>query len=237
MHVDSNHNCAASATSIASDIINDARIATIGLATGRSVESFYVHLLQAHYENHINLSPCHFLMLDEYIGLPPGDNRLFKEQLESSFLSNILNKTGHFIYPDSSISDQDKMVQQFATKSGEFNVNLQILGIGRNGHLGFNEPGSTSTSVTRVVELSQSTLNDLDAVDWQNTAEPRYAVTRGLADIIASETIFLFAFGVAKAPALRSALAEPSSDDCPASVLQNHSNVHVFADDDAASLL
>jgi glucosamine-6-phosphate deaminase len=222
---------------MASELINEVKIATIGLATGQSVQSFYVQLLQSHDENRINLSPCHFLMLDEYLGIPTADHRLFRRHLESIFLSKILDKSGQFVYPDLSIPDQDQMIQQFAAQAGKFNVNLQILGIGRNGHLGFNEPGSTSTSRTRAVKLSQSTLDDLDPTEWHNSTVPRHAVTRGLADISASETIFLFAFGTTKATALRDALTGPASELCPGSVLQNHSNVHVFADHDAVSLL
>lgn len=237
MHVDTTDNCAVSATSIASQLINFIENPTIGLATGQSVQSFYYRLLRAQYESHIRLSPCHFLMLDEYLGLPTTDHRLFRSQLESSFLSNIVGRSGQFVYPDVSIPDHDEMIQKFAAQASKFTVNLQILGIGRNGHLGFNEPGSTSTSRTRIVKLSQSTLNDLDPIEWQSNSAPQYAVTRGLADIMASEAIFLFAFGTAKAPALRTALVDSVSAQCPASILQRHPNVHVFADPDAVSLL
>ena len=237
MHVDATEECAREAVSYMARLMLTSDLSTIGLATGQSVQAFHTCLLDANRCGDIKLSSCNFIMLDEYLGLDIKDPRSFRHQLEVNLLSHIPDKSGQFVYPDTSIPDYDLVAHQFDAQAQNFSINLQILGIGRNGHLGFNEPGSLLESRTRIVQLSETTIADLNPNDWPAHTAPQHAVTRGLADIMSSETIFLFAFGQAKAIALRDALVGPISTECPASVLQSHANVHVFADDAAVSLI
>ena len=237
IHVGAIEECAKEAVSKMARLMLTSDLTTIGLATGQSVQSFHSCLLEANRHGDIKLSSCNFIMLDEYLGLDNHDPRSFRHQLELNLLSQIPDKSGVFVYPDTSISDLNLVAHQFDVQARSFSINLQILGIGRNGHLGFNEPGSLLDSRTRIVQLSETTIADLNPHDWPAHTAPQHAVTRGLADIMSSETIFLFAFGRAKAIALRDALVGPVSTDCPASILQSHGNVHVFADDAAVSLI
>ncbi len=116
-------------------------------------------------------------------------------------------------------------------------VDLQILGIGRNGHIGFNEPGSPFDSITRVVALAEETVADnarfFDGAD----AVPRTAITQGIATILRARRLLLLATGAAKAEALAASLTGPVTDSMPGSALQRHPDVLVLADRDAAALL
>lgn len=207
--------------------------ARVGLATGRSPRELYRELLAAEARGEVALGSCTYVMLDEYLGLDPGDPRLFRWVLEREFLSMVRGEAPRLVALGGGGADP----AQFAAEVAHNPVDVQILGIGRNGHIGFNEPGSPFDSRTREVDLAETTTADMVAAGWPPQEVPTRALTQGLADIAAAGTVVLLAFGAAKAQALCDALAGEAHPGCPASVLQSHPHAMVFADEAAAALL
>jgi glucosamine-6-phosphate deaminase len=173
-------------------------------------------------------------MLDEYLGLPPGHSRRFEEELRHTLFDGLPRDAVRLIIPPSNDPRDLESIGRFGRIVGDEPVQLQVLGIGRNGHIGFNEPGSPFTSRTRIVSLSDTTCEDMAQDVWSGVETPTIAVTQGLADIMAAKEILLLAIGNAKFEALRRAFREPQSVDCPASVLQTHPNLKVLVTPDLA---
>src|SRR5690606_14833119 len=116
-------------------------------------------------------------------------------------------------------------------------IDLQILGIGTNGHIGFNEPGASFDSETRKVALVESTIESNKVYFEHEEDVPRYAYSMGIKSIMASKKIILMAFGEHKAEAIKNMIEGPITEDVPASILQRHPNVTVIVDEEAGSLL
>jgi glucosamine-6-phosphate deaminase len=116
-------------------------------------------------------------------------------------------------------------------------IDLQVLGVGRNGHIGFNEPGSARTSRTRVVELARETRADAAAAFGGLANVPTQAITLGIAEILAARAIRVLAFGAAKAEVVRRVLEGEPGPDCPASFLRGHADVRLLLDPQSAALL
>ena len=209
----------------------------IGLATGRSTVRLHALLVDAHHTGRVDLRPVRWLMLDELLDIDHGDPRGFRAGLMRDFVSHFDPSGASLVGPRLDVGDADSVCADFRRATAGMQPRIQVLGLGRNGHVGFNEPGSPPDSRVRVVNLAESTVADLDANDWRDETQPTRAVTRGIADIVEADTIILVAFGDAKAPAVRSMLREPISTDCPASLLREHRDLRVFLDADAARML
>lgn len=236
IHVASQDECShLAAELVATELVLEHPV--IGLATGRSTVSLYEELVNMHHQGTINLNHATWVMLDEFVGIEPKDLRSFRQQLTQNLFDAFDRDGKKLIGPRLSLSDPEMIRADFSRATEDLVINLQILGIGRNGHIGFNEPGTPASSRTQLVNLDPSTINDLDPVDWEVTDQPICAVTRGIADIYEAQKLILLAFGSAKAQAIKGALLDPISPDCPASFLRDHPDLHVFIDAQAASLL
>ena len=236
IHVASQDECSQLAAQlIAGELVLDQPV--IGLATGRSTVSLYEVLIEMHHQGTVNLKRATWVMLDEFVGIEPKDPRSFRQQLSRNFFKAFDLDEKKLIGPRLSLSKPENIREDFSRATEELDINLQILGIGRNGHIGFNEPGSPAVSRTQLVTLAPSTTKDLDPMDWEVTDQPICAVTRGIADIYEAKQLILLAFGSAKAEAIKAAFLDPISTDCPASFLREHPHLHVFIDAEAASLL
>jgi glucosamine-6-phosphate deaminase len=210
----------------------------LGLATGSSPTGVYKALIEDYQVNGTSYQKVHTFNLDEYIGVSKKDPHSYHYFMCENLFSHIdipLNQTHipNGATPD--LLDECKRYEQLIQLHG--GVDLQILGIGQNGHIGFNEPGTSFSSRTHLIDLAESTrkansrfFNSLDDV-------PAQAITMGIASIMASRQIFLLVSGASKAEALARLLNGKVSEDFPASVLQNHPNVTIFADVEATSLL
>lgn len=214
--------------------LNARRDPVIGVATGSSPSPLYDALSASG----ADFTRAAWFALDEYVGLPPGHPESYAEVLRREIIEplGLDPKTVHL--PDPHREDLqaacDDYERRIAAAGG---IDLQILGIGRNGHLAFNEPGGALDSRTRVEVLTEDTrranqrfFDSLDSV-------PTRCLTQGLGTILEAGQLLLIARGEDKAPALRAALHGPVSPECPASVLQLHGRVTVLADAAAASLL
>jgi len=209
----------------------------IGLATGQSPMGVYAQLIKMYQQGDINLEHATWVMLDEFVSIESSDQRSFRQQLSKNFIDAVDPDCKNLIGPNLALNTPEAICQDFMRATCNLAVDLQILGIGRNGHIGFNEPGTDASSRTHLVSLASTTVGDLDPAIWPNTDEPIRAVTRGIADIDETKVLILLAFGSAKAQAIKGALLDPISPDCPASFLREHANLHVFVDNEAAALL
>lgn len=210
------------------------RDAVLGLATGSTPLPVYAALAR----RELRLSCVRGFALDEYVGLPAGHPQSYAAVLAREVVRPLGLDPGRVVVPDGTAADLDLASAEFerAIESAG-GIDVQLLGIGSNGHLAFNEPGSSFDSATRVVELAEQTRHDnarfFDTID----DVPTHAMTQGLGTIMRARTLVLLAFGQRKAKALAAALNGPASEDMPASIVQKHPDTLVLADAAAASLL
>ncbi|GAB6859185.1 glucosamine-6-phosphate deaminase [Microbacterium xylanilyticum] len=174
--------------------------------------------------------------LDEYVGLAAGHAESYRSVLERGFVEPLGVPAERLHLPSGEVDDPaaaaDAYEREILLAGG---IDLQLLGIGRNGHIGFNEPGSDFRSLTRVVELTASTRT-ANARFFADAAEvPVLSISQGLATIMRARSIALVATGADKAEAVRAALTGPVDTGMPASILQRHRRLRVYLDDAAAA--
>lgn len=205
--------------------------ANLGLATGSSPVGLYEKLITDHKVNKTNYKFVKTFNLDEYIGIP-----IDHEQSYHTFMYKVLFKHLNINLKNTNFPKQDDP-KSYTVLLKNNPIDLQILGIGSNGHIAFNEPGTSFDSTTQYVDLAESTIKDnsrfFDSID----DVPKKAVTMGLKDIMMAEKIILLAFGKNKAEAINQLVNGEKTEDCPATILQTHPNLTLFIDEDAASLL
>ena len=205
----------------------------LGLATGNSMIGVYRALVAMHRDEGFSFSKVSSFNLDEYCGLPVDHPSSFASYMRDHFFSHV------DIPPESArLPGQDeKASTDYEAAIAKKGIDLQILGIGRNGHIGFNEPGTVVTSRTRVVTLAPATraANQRDFPAGEPV--PTHAVTMGIATILSARRILLLATGEAKARALAEALDGPIAPRNPASFLRLHSDICIICDQEAARYL
>ncbi|MDH6363555.1 glucosamine-6-phosphate deaminase [Enterococcus sp. PF1-24] len=203
----------------------------LGLATGSTPEGLYASMVASD----TDYSDMTSINLDEYVGLGIED-----EQSYRTFMNQQLFNQKPFketFVPNGKATDLQGECQRYNQVIAEHPIDLQILGIGQNGHIGFNEPGTSFDSETQVVELTESTINANKRYFEKVEDVPTKAISMGIASIMTSKKIVLMAFGEAKADAIAGMINGPLSEDLPASALQKHNDVVVILDDAAAAKL
>lgn len=217
------------------------RPAVLGLATGSSPLGVYRRLAAAAASGRLDVERLSGVALDEYVGLPAGHPQSYRATLEREVCDVVGLRRERLHVPDGTARDLDGLVAAAAayeeTIASLGGVDVQILGIGANGHLGFNEPGSALTSRTRVKRLSDRTREDNARFFGSVDDVPTHCLTQGLGTILDARRLVLVATGEAKAPAVADALEGPLTASCPGSVLQWHADAVVVLDEDAAHLL
>jgi glucosamine-6-phosphate deaminase len=211
----------------------------LGVATGGTPTRLYTELARRSQAGEIDLSEATLVSLDEYVGLGAGDPRSYAAYVRTEIADPFRVPPHNVVVPYGLAADPDGEAAAFEARIiGLGGVDVQILGIGGNGHLAFNEPGSPFDSPTRVVTLTDETrIDNARFFDGVVADVPRRAITQGLATIGDARSIVLLARGSHKAVALRAALRGPVTPDVPASMLQRHDDVTVVADRAAARLL
>jgi glucosamine-6-phosphate deaminase len=222
---------------VAADIIQKLVVAkpdaVLGLATGSTPLSTWRALAA----RELDLSQVRGFALDEYVGLPSGHPESYRAVIDREVVRPLGLSAELVRVPADSgeIQDAGESYERAIRDAG--GVDLQVLGIGRNGHIGFNEPGSSLASLTRVKALAQQTRLDnarfFDSID----DVPRHCVTQGLGTIMRARHLVLLAFGEAKAQALAGAVEGPVTASLPGSIIQLHPRVTVIVDEAAASRL
>lgn len=203
----------------------------LGIATGRTPVRTYEELITRQGDGRVSFVGCELVLLDEYVGLEPNDPRSFHSTI-MNVLAEPLGLRSHQVHgPDGCAGDLDAEAARFERRIAELGgVELQLLGIGRNGHIGFNEPGTAWNSRTHYVKLAAMTrLDNADSFDGESRV-PVEAITQGIATIMSAQSILLLATGEAKTEAMRQLLHEQPSTDLPASVLQRHPDVLLVGD-------
>lgn len=213
----------------------------LGLATGSTMEPVYAELIRQHREEGLDFSRVKFFNLDNYIGLPPNDRNNYAQQLHTLFLRHINASAANIDLVSSDINFDHKAYEERIRAAG--GIDIQLLGIGRKGHIGFNEVGSGIDSITRQIELSEETIEDnskyfnqIDELTGQNERIPLIANTMGIRTILEAKKVICLANGHTKAQALRKMYANGPIDDLPARALHTHANVLTLVDIDALAL-
>jgi glucosamine-6-phosphate deaminase len=211
-------------------------VTTLGLATGATMAPLYARLVAAHRAGDISFSTAFSFNLDEYVGVAPEQNGSFHAYMQKHLFEHIDIAPGRTHVPDGAAADLALEAARYESLiAAAGGIDLQLLGIGSNGHIGFNEPGSAFSSRTRDVELTETTRR---AANFPGRAvAPERAITMGIATILEARHILLLATGAEKAAAVAAAIEGPLSTECPASALRLHGRVHILCDRAAASRL
>ena len=203
----------------------------LGLATGSTPETLYKEMTASD----VDFTEMTSVNLDEYVGLGGEDEQSYRYFMNKHLFDKKPFK--ETFVPNGKAEDLDAASAEYEKIIDAHPVDIQILGIGQNGHIGFNEPGTPLDSLTHVVELTESTINAnkryFDKVEDVQTR----AVSMGIGSIMKGKKMILMAYGEAKAEAIKGMIDGPVTTDMPASALQNHQDVVVIIDDAAASKL
>ena len=212
----------------------------LGLATGSTPVKLYRELIRMHREEGLSFQNVVTFNLDEYHGLPPNHPESYRHFMEVQLFKHVDIPSENIHVPDGLVPRPEVYAycQEYERKIQEAGgLDVQILGIGRTGHIGFNEPGSGPDSRTRLVSLDRLTRRDA-ARDFRGEANvPGYAITMGVGTILQARKLGLLAWGESKASILRAAIEGPQSEAIPASFLQRHPNCQSYIDGPAASEL
>ncbi|HAP4441255.1 glucosamine-6-phosphate deaminase [Enterococcus faecalis] len=203
----------------------------LGLATGSTPETLYKEMTASD----IDFTEMTSVNLDEYVGLGGEDEQSYRYFMNKHLFDKKPFK--ETFVPNGKAEDLDAASAEYEKIIDAHPVDIQILGIGQNGHIGFNEPGTPLDSLTHVVELTESTINANKRYFDKVEDVPTRAVSMGIGSIMKGKKMILMAYGEAKAEAIKGMIDGPVTTDMPASALQNHQDVVVIIDDAAASKL
>ncbi len=211
----------------------------LGLATGGTMVGVYQHLVRLHQEGSLDFSQIVTFNLDEYLGLPATHPQSFHHFMQEHFFAHVNVSARNIHIPDGTIRgnyDQYCASYEEAIRAAG-GIDIQLLGIGRNGHIGFNEPTSSIASRTRLKVLSRETLDDNSKPFAPSEQSPRCAITMGIGSILDARKILLIATGASKAAAVAKSIEGPITSAVSASALQLHPDVTFIVDDPASSQL
>ena len=221
------------------EIIRKKPNAVIGLATGSSPIPVYNELIRMHREEGLDFSKVVTFNLDEYFDLPADHSQSYKSFMNDNLFKFINIKPENTNFLDGNAKDVEAECERFEKKLKDAGYcDIWLLGIGRDGHIAFNEPGTDRNSRAHLVKLHDMTIKD-NARFFDNNINlvPKAALTSGIATIMSAKEIVLIATGENKANAIRDAVCGPVTDKNPCSFLQEHPKACIFTDKDAAKLL
>lgn len=203
----------------------------LGLATGSTPITLYKEMTSSD----LDFSNMTSVNLDEYVGLGGDDDQSYRHFMNVQLFDKKPFK--ETFVPNGKADDLEAACKEYDEVIEKHPIDIQILGIGQNGHIGFNEPGTPLDSLTHVVELTESTINANKRYFDKVEDVPTRAVSMGIGSIMKGKKMILMAYGEAKAEAIKGMIDGPVTTDMPASALQNHQDVVVIIDDAAASKL
>ena len=210
----------------------------LGLATGSTPIGTYKELARMHKKEGLDFSQVVTFNLDEYVGLKPTHRQSYRHFMNENLFDHINIRMENTFLPNGMADDIEGMCERYEEMIElHGGIDIQVLGIGGNGHIGFNEPGSALTSRTRVKTLDFKTIKDNARFFRKLSDVPRFAVTMGVGTILESREVILLASGENKAEAVSSAAEGPLSASCPASALQLHPKATLIVDKAAAAKL
>lgn len=213
--------------------------AVIGLATGSSAEPVYADLVARYQSGEMSFKQVRAFQLDEYVGLPPGHPESYRAVLQRQVTDRLDLDGGEVRGPDSAAGDLLGACAAYESEIAAVGgVDLQLLGIGTDGHIGFNEPGSSLGSRTRLKTLTaQTRVDNARFFGGDVEAVPQHVITQGVGTILSARHLVLVAWGAEKADAVARCVEGPVTAMVPASALQLHPHATVVVDEAAASNL
>ena len=203
----------------------------LGLATGSTPETLYQEMVKSD----VDFSHCVSINLDEYIGLSSDNDQSYRYFMNSHLFNEKPFKATYV--PNGKAEDLAAECRHYEEILANHPIDIQILGIGENAHIGFNEPGTPFDTPTQVVELTESTINANKRNFEKIEDVPTTAISMGIGSIMKSKKVILIAYGEAKAEAIANTVNGDMTTDVPASVLQNHPDVTVIVDEEASKRL
>ena len=208
---------------------------TLGLATGGTPTGLYAEMIADHKAGNFSYKNIKSYNLDEYVGISYDHPESYHKFMETNLFDHIDIEKENTHVPDASAEDLEDALKAYQEALNNANIDVQLLGVGSNGHIGFNEPGTAFDTGVHIVDLKQETIeansrffnNDINLV-------PKQAVTMGIKDIMKAKHIILLAFGEAKQQAIKSLVkGEEITENIPCTVLKNHPSVYVIVDKEA----
>lgn len=212
----------------------------LGLATGSTPVGLYKELVRMHKEEGLDFSKVKTFNLDEYYGLPPNHPQSYRYFMDVNLFNGINIKKENTHVPDGTVKKEEieeycKRYEEMIKEAG--GIDLQVLGIGGDGHIAFNEPGSPIYSRTRLVALDEQTIKDNSRFFEKIEDVPKFALTMGVGTILEAKEILFLANGIKKAEVVAKAIEGPVTSQITASALQLHPRVTAIIDEEAASKL
>lgn len=221
-----------------SKIIKEKENAVLGLATGGSPVGMYKELIRMYEQKELNFSKTTTVNLDEYIGLNPEHNQSYRYFMNNNLFNHInIDKSNTFV-PNGLAEDLEAQCKEYDQKISELGgIDIQLLGVGNNGHIAFNEPNNELSSGTHIISLTDNTI-EANARFFDNIDDvPRKAITMGVGGIMKAKKIILIASGESKAEAIKGIFSGKITTANPATMLQMHRDVTVIVDEAAAKLI
>ena len=219
------------------DVVKNNPSAVLGLATGSSPIGTYQHMIKDHQENGTSYKNVKTVNLDEYVGLTADHDQSYAYFMRDNLFNHVDIDLKNTNVPCGVAKDLEKECERYNALLEECKQDVQLLGIGSNGHIGFNEPGTPIDSVTHLVDLTENTIKDNSRLFASIDEVPRQALSMGIKNIMNAKSVVLVASGKNKAKAVYGMVKGAVTPELPASILQLHPNVILVCDKDAASLL
>lgn len=218
-------------------VVKEKPDAVLGLATGSTPIGTYREMIADHEKNGTSYRRIRTVNLDEYAGLDENSDQSYVYFMRKNLFDFLDIDVANTNIENGKAEDREKECERYNALLHEMQQDVQILGIGSNGHIAFNEPGTPFGSETHIVDLTESTIKDNSRLFARIEDVPRQAFTMGLKNIMNAKKIVILANGKNKAKAVYGLVKGPVTEDLPASVLQLHPDCTVVIDEEAASLL
>ncbi len=223
---------------IVAELVRKKPDCVLGFATGSSPLGLYQELIRMHREEGLDFSKVTTFNLDEYVGLPPDHDQSYHFFMWENLFKHINVDPRYVHVPAGMADDVEEHCEWYEKRIEEAGgLDLQILGIGGNGHIAFNEPGSSLGSRTRIKTLTEKTRQDNARFFESIDQVPKYAITMGIGTIMDARKLILLASGKNKAQAIKDTLEGPISAMVPATIVQMHRHAALLIDEDAAGML
>lgn len=222
---------------VMSEVVKNNPSAVLGLATGSTPIGLYKNMIKDHKENGTSYKNIKTVNLDEYAGLDYSSDQSYVYFMRSNLFDHIDIDLKNTNIENGKAVDRQAECDRYNKLLEEMQQDIQVLGIGSNGHIAFNEPGTPFGSVTHIVDLAESTIKDNSRMFASIDEVPRQAFTMGLKNIMNAKKVLILANGANKAKAVYGLVKGEVTENLPASVLQLHPDCVVIADESAASLL
>ncbi len=231
------HEMSIEASRIISALVRTKRNAVLGLPTGSTPLGTYRELIRMHHEENLDFSRVHTINLDEYVGLSGYHPQSYRAFMRDNFFDHINIDQDNTHVPDGLAEDVEEECRRYDDMIYQYgHTDLQLIGIGPNGHIAFNEPADFFTPDTHVAVLTESTINANQRFFENRDEVPRTAISMGMRGIMSTKHLILIASGEGKADAIKKSCFGPVTPQVPGSLIQLHPYVTVIVDEAAMSM-